>query len=745
VISFRLPRGRTLSIGQPPGVMGVLNVTPDSFSDGGVHFDHMKAVHAALQMAEDGAAVIDVGGESTRPGAEPVSGAEELGRVQPVIEGLTAARTGAQISIVTRSGGNQFHGSAFDYLRNDIFDAGDWFNGYTNTPALPKAEERQNDFGGTVSGPLLKNRTFFFFSYEGLRLRLPTTSLSTVPDASFTPGGTTDSRQNATPALQPYLNAYPLPNRNSPEILCNPTAFGCPSSGISGSAAFNTSYSLPASLDAYGLRVDHKFTERVTVFGRYSYSPSETQERGVPNDTLNSITTLRNTTQSGTIGVTVMVSPHVANEFRFNYSRTDALSRHSMDNLGGAVPLSSLPFPSGFDVQNSDLVFNIIDMTGGSLELGADIHNLQRQINVVDNVSLQKGPHNLKFGVDYRRLSPQFTPFVYAQNIALLNVAAAETGSLFGSTVFSYVPGTLLFRNWSAFAQDSWHVLPRLTVTYGVRWDADLAPASTSGAAFPAATHFSLADPSQLALAPVGTPSFKTSYRNFAPRVGVAYEASQKQNWGTVVRGGFGVFYDLATTEAANIILLSNYPFENALFTFGGSFPLDAVTATPPTVQPPSVTSPQRLAVFDPNLKLPYTLQWNVAVEQGLGARQSLSTSYVGSIGRRLIQTSYFVNPNPSLTAANLVANTATSDYHALQIQFKRQLIGGLQVLASYTWAHSIDTASGGSIENLGNGSISGTNFNVNRGPSDLTFATAFLVRQHMPFRLRNGSRSSMC
>src|SRR5437660_1734213 len=107
---------------------------------------------------------------------------------------------GGQISTVTRSGTNQFHGSAFDFLRNDVLDATDWFRGYTHSPPLRKPEERQNDFGGTLSGPIIKNRTFFFFSYEGLRLRLPQTSLSTVPDASFTPG-TTNSRQNANAAM----------------------------------------------------------------------------------------------------------------------------------------------------------------------------------------------------------------------------------------------------------------------------------------------------------------------------------------------------------------------------------------------------------------------------------------------------------------------------------------------------------------------------------------------------------------
>jgi len=81
--------------------MGILNVTPDSFSDGGVHFDRKVAIEAALRMEEDGAEIVDVGGESTRPGSEPVSVGEELSRVIPVIEGIRA-RSGVTISIDTR-------------------------------------------------------------------------------------------------------------------------------------------------------------------------------------------------------------------------------------------------------------------------------------------------------------------------------------------------------------------------------------------------------------------------------------------------------------------------------------------------------------------------------------------------------------------------------------------------------------------------------------------------------------------
>src|SRR5258706_7669599 len=100
--SFALPRGRSLTVAsRTPLVVGILNVTPDSFSDGGVHFDHRKAVHAALQMEEDGAAVVDIGGESTRPGAEEVTAETEIERVVPVIEQIRA-RSDVPISIDTR-------------------------------------------------------------------------------------------------------------------------------------------------------------------------------------------------------------------------------------------------------------------------------------------------------------------------------------------------------------------------------------------------------------------------------------------------------------------------------------------------------------------------------------------------------------------------------------------------------------------------------------------------------------------
>lgn len=86
-------------------IMGVVNVTPDSFSDGGRYLDTAVAIEHGLELEAEGAAILDVGGESTRPGAAPVSETEELRRVIPVIEGLIAGGTNAQISIDTYKSG----------------------------------------------------------------------------------------------------------------------------------------------------------------------------------------------------------------------------------------------------------------------------------------------------------------------------------------------------------------------------------------------------------------------------------------------------------------------------------------------------------------------------------------------------------------------------------------------------------------------------------------------------------------
>ena len=602
---------------------------------------------------------------------------------------------GGQISIVTRSGTNQFHGTVFDYVRNDKFDANNWF---ANSAGLARPQERQNDFGGTVGGPIWKRKTFFFFSYEGLRLRLPQTRLTGVPDLA--------SRRNASPSMMSYLNAFPLPNGSDD-----------PTTGV---AQFNASYSDPASLDAYSLRMDHTFNEKWNLFARYSYAPSDFSTRGASYGyaALNVVQPFRVVTQTGTAGISWVGSATVTNDLRFNYSATVAKSNYDMDSFGGGTPLITLPFPNLYSSKNGFFNSFLYALgVGEGLSVGKGAHNRQKQINVVDTLSTQLGAHSLKFGVDFRRLSPDFDPASYDQTVTFSTVADSQAGMSSYGNVALEQGISLLFRNVGAFAQDTWRVSPRLTVTYGVRWDVDASPTSLRGPALPAVTGYSLTDFSNLAIAPAGTAAFHTTFNNFAPRLGVAYQLRETPGWQTVIRGGFGIFYDLVSSEAAGLLTFQVAPIGSSSTFFNATFPFSPAQNLPPPI-PPTGTL-ENLFVFNPELKLPYTREWNVAFEQSLGNDQSLSVSYVGAAGERLLQATVIAQPpsNPALGEGYFIDNTAASDYNALQVQFKRRLSHGLQALASYSLSHSTDDASAG----FGNGSDQNTpgKTRVNWGASD--------------------------
>jgi hypothetical protein len=416
----------------------------------------------------------------------------------------------------------------------------------------------------------------------------------------------------------------------------------------------------------------------------------------------------------------------MANDLRFNYSRNRSQSAFFQDNFLGATPLTSVPFPAGFSAEDS---FFSMSPGGlfpfGQMFVGRNILNIQKQINIVDTFSVQKGAHALKFGIDFRRLSPEYKPRAYSQFVNFSNVVNFSNGILSGGSVGATRSTTLRFRNLGMFAQDTYRAHPRLTLTYGLRWDIDFAPSTLEGASLASVTGYNLKDLSQLGLAPEGTPPYSTKYTGFAPRIGAAYQLRQAKGWQTVVRGGFGVFYDLASSEVGNG-LFGFFPF-GATKPVGGTFPLSDALRTPPPIGPESLANPGgQLNAYDPNIELPYTLEWDLVVEQELGDHQMLSASYVGARGRRLLQTAYVVFPTPSIFSAQLVTNSGASSYHALQIQLQRRLSHGLQGLMSYTWAHSIDTTSAGSVGSGSNTFDPTLAANQNRGSSDFDIRHAF-------------------
>lgn len=620
---------------------------------------------------------------------------------------------GGQISILTRSGTNRFHGTLFEYFRNDVLDANDWFNGYTNNPPLPKAEERQNDFGGVFGGPIIRDKTFFFFSYEGLRLRQPSTTESDVPDNA--------SRAQAPATMLPFLNVYPL--QNGAELG-------------SGLATFNASYTNPSSLDAYSIRVDQVVNSKMNLFGRYDYSPSNLDQRapllGTPEPVLSMREYVSTSVQTFTLGLTELITPRINNEVRANYSNDRVGSKYTLDSFGGAVvPPDSLLFPPDFSSANG--IFSLYIPGPGEYGDGHQATDEQRQVNLIDNLAVSIGRHQTKFGVDYRWLSPFVTPFAYRQYAQFLGVTCstppcpgyAVSGSAQVAASFAYQGDALLSHNFSAYGQDTWKVTPRLTLTYGLRWDVNPPLKGKNLANDPfTVTGLSFTDPATIALAPRGTALYSTTYGNVAPRVGVAYQFRGGANWGSVLRSGFGTFYDLGTGSLGGVS--SYFPYSAESIVIGPAFPLTATEAVPP----PFSTSPpvSTILVAVPNLRLPRTYEWNAAWEQSLGGSQSLSLTYVGAVGRDLLRVTNLVPGagNPNFSFINVTDNSAASNYNALQIKFDRRLSHGLQALASYTYSHSIDIASTDAFSNYLNTPGSIANPNIDRGNSDFDIRHAF-------------------
>ena len=591
---------------------------------------------------------------------------------------------GGQISIVTRSGTNQFHGSLFEYLRNTIFDANNWFSNFNHQPRPP---EQQNDFGGTFGGPVTipelyngKDRTFFFFSYEGLRLRLPQFTLSDVPTLAL--------RQSAPASLQPLLNSFAVPNG---EDLGN------------GFAEFSASYSNPSTLNATSIRIDHTIHDKWSIFGRYNLTPSYGASKNLSN--LSNVLSSHASIWTATLGLTGAFSPHVTNDLRANYSKHYTSGTLLADSFGGARPAGiEALLPSQYVVSSSQasLTLNFPGVTGNAGFVNWNVYAgkkaqiaTQAVFNLVDSISYRLGSHQFKFGADFRRLTP--TQTVNQTTISVVFRSQQQVLSGIAPSVFAQANAAVepIFTNYSVFAQDSWKVTRRFTADLGLRWDVNPAPGSANGT-LPLAVN-QVNSLASIDLVPEGTPQWKTTYNNFGPRLGLAYQLMQNPGHEAVIRGGFGVFYDTGNNLATAPLI--TYPFNLLRSLTNVAFPINAAQVAPPTLPdlrnltPPYGTP---ITLFDPNLKLPYTLHLNVAIEQALGSNQAVTVSYVGNSGQRLlINQQYTINAiNPKFTTVNITTNRADSSYNGLQAQFQRRLSHGWQGLASYTWSHAIDTAS---------------------------------------------------
>lgn len=616
----------------------------------------------------DGSDINDANNNTPGSAAGVLLGVDTLREFRVLTNAYSAAygrSGGGVISAVTKTGTNDFHGSVFEFVRNSAFDAKNFFD----AQRAPIPPFRRNQYGAEADGPLVRNRTFFMASYEGLRQRLGVTSRSVVPDAS--------ARAKAVAAVRPYLGLVPLPNERS---------FG------DGTGEYISSASQATDEDFWTARIDHLFTEKTTVFARYTFDQASVN---VPDGLrlVRADTTSQN--QYVTAEATHVFSERLLDTVRgsFNRSRSDNANTFLRDvdpalSFFPGMPLGQISVTGLFTI--------------GPSRFGPSFSDL-RQWQFGNDLSYVRGRHSLKAGGDYRFYTlptsrPQ-SPYGFYQFNGLTDFLQARAVS-----VELTLPGSELNREWkqsmgAVYVQDDIRLSARLTANVGVRWERVSVPEEAHG------WSANFRDPLHDAKTTIGPMYLNPSNRNFAPRAGIAWDPFGDGR--TSIRSGFGIFFDPVWTDfyanAGNRLA----PFYTLGSVRNPVFPnADADVGSPSFVL-------GRQDVLEYRPANPYTMQYNFTFQRQVGAGGVLTVAYAGQRGVHLVRfldanqalgqilpdgRKFFpadsTPRNPALTGVRFKRTDGQSVYNALQATFSQRLGRGLLLRVNYAFAKNIDDGS---------------------------------------------------
>lgn len=601
-------------------------------------------------------------------GLEAVEEFQVMSDAYPAYVGGTG---GPVVSIVTRRGTAEFRGSLFEYFRDHRLDARNFFD--TRKPAFSR-----HQFGGRVGGPLPVPRSTFFASYEGLRERLGRTLISTVPDVDARMGRLPLRIVTVSPAIQPILERYPMPNGEN---------FG------DGTAAYAYQQVQPTDDHHLNARVDVRLSPRHTLLARYTVqessklAPLETSIEGFNND-------LHSRNHYAAIEARQVFSPRLLNALQIGLNRSGYKSFSvAQPRLADIPPL--IPGRPNFGR------VNIRGLTSFGTDT-ADMFFQMQQFEIADSVLFSRGRHDWTFGGNWKHYRSDgaydffFNGLLIYESLErfLTNRPQRFTGAEPGSDARKRYRQNLM----AIYVDDKFRWRPELTVTYGVRYEPFSVPVEADGKL---SNLRRLEDP-----APTVGPLFKNpSWLNIAPRVGVAWNVGGADR--TVVRSGFGLFFD---------------PIRENIFGYGARIQQPFVTVR--TIQSPPYPDPsggarQGEPRQDPiqfDLSTPYMMRYHATVQQAIGAYLALRLGYVGSRGVHLPRVGDINVPapirtepdgrlffgtepgersNPAFERVRYTSTDANSFYNALQLGVSRRWDDDLQFDLNYSYARSIDDASG--------------------------------------------------
>ncbi|MBZ5653578.1 MAG: carboxypeptidase regulatory-like domain-containing protein [Acidobacteriia bacterium] len=608
----------------------------------------------------------------------------------------------AVVNVATKSGGNDIHVSAYEFLRNDVLDAKQYFD--TKKPPF-----RQNQYGVVMSGPIIKKRTFFLFSYEGFRSRRNNTLRGNLPNAKLLSGDF-----SGLPALKdPANNNAPFAGNQIPSSRFSAITQSIlpllPKIASGGTVNYTTAPSFKSDYDQYSIRIDHRFADRDNVFARWTWAQTEQHSPGLIDKTG---TTSGDTPKNGGIQWTHTFKPTLLNEARIGLNRN--LQVRTQDGTGDpalfvlkpmtnivATPLNfGLPIVgmAGFSAFGTPPTFP--EIVGGTT------------FQYDESLTWVKGRHTFKTGIDFRNTQFPHTPYLFSrgqyvfQGLATGNpVADFLLGYPFVSLGDGRGPSAFLSgKGLATFFQDDWQVRNGLTISYGLRYERLSALADRTRGRLPVfdTRTGELVAPGQVEAKGLVNPD----NRDFAPRVGMAWQPFKNHH--TVVRGGYGIYYDIEPVNEKNFGLGTEIAFQQIV----DAAPLQGKPAAVNWDKLfPGVPTPGSAGVLftDPFSKTPRVQAYSFGVEHQLFGNTMFEVTYAGQTGRRLnrrldlnqARLPAFAGedltsrrPFPKYGPFTDAINRAYSNYDSLQARVEHRFSKGLYLLGAYTWSRSSDTAS---------------------------------------------------
>jgi hypothetical protein len=692
---------------------------------------------------------------------------------------------GGVVNLQIKSGTNSYRGSAFEFLRNDAFDANNFFN---NKNHRDKPDFSQNQYGGTLGGPIFKDRTFFFADYQGSRISQGQTYLSTVPTAKMRAGDFSELSR----VIYDPLTHQPFAGNLVPQDRWDPAARNVmdqlyPEANVAGrvSAIGQTidNYLINPTLkrqdDQFDVKVDHNLSTNNRMFGRYSY---EKTHRILP-------ATLPHGDAGATFGAgdgnvkaqgfafndTHTFGQRWLNEARFGWTSIKFLNT-SIDygkNLADQVGIPGVNLNQVTSAMSQIRFDHIQDLgANGNQPL---ITN-QNDFQMFDNVTYIRGRHTLKAGGSVTLRSREILnadtivgQFNFHDN-QTSNCGGITSGcaldSNTGFDVASFLLGYAQTVNralfdagtytetrpeYSLYVQDDWRLNSKLTLNLGLRWDVYVPwiEENDKQSNFDESTGTFVVASDNAVVNGVEVGRYLQTYskKDFGPRLGFAYDVTGDGR--TVVRGGFGVFWNF-TPGGTSSSKAQNPPFlQSTALTSGNTginLKLSDGLPPPPGVDPNRPPTGSTRSIFDVNFRDGYARNWNLNIQRQLGTNYLVELAYVGSQGRQMAlkgdpnqappvlgvtsaETNRpYINISPGLRTLGQLQSRGTLDYNALTVKFQRRFADNFSFLNSYTWGLAID------LNSDNDGTVTLTNVydpQYNRGPADYdvkhTFSSSWI------------------